>query len=57
MLVEIERLKKLVPRASKNYVSSSTPKETPEKSIYSSLEQGAEQIVDKYNTQASQLER
>lgn len=29
MLVEIERLKKLVPRASKNYVSSSTPKETP----------------------------
>ena len=34
-----------------------TPKETPEKSIYSSLEQGAEQIVDKYNTQASQLER
>jgi len=34
-----------------------TPKETPEKAVYSALEQGAEQIVDKYNAKAAQLEQ
>jgi len=34
-----------------------TPKEEPEKAVYSALEQGAEQIVDKYNAKAAQLEQ